>query len=433
MRSFFSFDNLAIVVATCCAVAMLYVVPKNFDFLNPITQALGDFDMTDMVFTQFRDESKVTVDTNIVIVNIGDRGRGEIAEMLGRINQAEPAVVGIDAFFRAPKEEDPASDSALSAAMQATPNLVLVSKVAFKEEAEEGVVEQWVTSAVEADRVFDTLETSHPMFTAHAPTGYANLIIDQEAAFMTVREVSFEEECAGKKEHSFPIRIAQAVAPERAAAALARHETHEVVNFRGGLEKFYSFDADQVLDPETDLSLLKGKIVLMGFLGPKIGDQAYSDNFFTPLNQHYAGRSYPDMYGVVIHANVLSMILSGQFINTMPFWFSIVLALVVLILNVNLFTFIYKHYENWYDTLAIITQLGQSLLILYLTIVVFDTYQYKLALTPTLIGVALVGTIHDLYEDSLKKIILTGWARIRRRRASLQTENRTSAPSSEES
>ncbi len=86
------------------------------------------------------------------------RGRGEIAEMLGRINQAEPAVVGIDAFFRAPKDEDPVSDSALSAAMQATPNLVLVSKVAFKEEAEEGVVEQWVTSTVDADRVFDTLE-----------------------------------------------------------------------------------------------------------------------------------------------------------------------------------------------------------------------------------------------------------------------------------
>jgi CHASE2 domain-containing sensor protein len=352
--------------------------------------------------------------------------------MLNRIDQAGPAVVGIDAFFRNPKEEDPESDSALAAAMQAMDNLVLVSKVAFKEEAQEGVVEQWVTSAVEADRVFDTLETSHAMFTAHAPTGYANLIIDQEAAFMTVREVSFEEECAGRKEYSFPIRIAQQVDPSRAAAALARNETHEVVNFRGGLEKFYSFDADQVLDPETDLSLLKGKIVLMGFLGPKIGDQAYSDNFFTPLNQHYAGRSYPDMYGVVIHANVLSMILSGQFINTMPFWFSIVLALVVLILNVNLFTFIYKHYENWYDTLAIVTQLGQSLLILYLTIVVFDTYQYKLALTPTLIGVALVGTIHDLYEDSLKKIILTAWNKISRRRASLQSGKRTSAPSSEE-
>jgi hypothetical protein len=105
---------------------------------------------------------------------------------------------------------------------------------------------------------------------------------------------------------------------------------------------------------------------------------------------------------------------------------------VVLILNVNLFTFIYKHYENWYDTLAIVTQLGQSLLILYLTIVVFDTYQYKLALTPTLIGVALVGTIHDLYEDSLKKIILTAWNKISHRRASLQSGKRTSAPSSEE-
>ncbi|MBC8125412.1 MAG: CHASE2 domain-containing protein [Candidatus Kapabacteria bacterium] len=432
MRSFFSYDNLAIIIATCCVVALLYVVPKNFDFLSPFTQALGDFDMTDMVFTQFRDDSKVTVDTNIVIVNIGDRGRAEIAEMLNAINKQEPSAVGVDAFFRNPKEEEPEGDSALAAALNATKNLVLVGKVAYKEEAVEGVVEQWVSSAVETDAAFDTLETSHAMFREHAATGYANLIIDQEAAFMTVREVSFEEECVGKTEVSFPIRIAQLVAPLQASQALARTASHEVINFRGGIEKFYSFDADQVLDPETDLSLLRGKIVLLGFLGPRIGEHAFNDNFFTPLNKQYAGRSYPDMYGVVIHANVLSMILSGQFIGTMPMWLSLLIGFVVLVINVGLFTYIYKRAEDWYDTLAILLQLGQSLLLLYLIIVVFDAFQYKLALTPALVGVALVGTVHDLYEDSLKKIILTGLEKIRRRRASLQRGKRTAAPTTEE-
>ncbi|MCX6141529.1 MAG: CHASE2 domain-containing protein, partial [Candidatus Kapabacteria bacterium] len=316
-------------------------------------------------------------------------------------------------------------------ALNATKNLVLVGKVAYKEESAEGVVEQWVSSAVDAERVFDTLETSAPMFREHANTGYANLIVDQDAAFMTVREVSFEEECAGHTEVSFPVRIAQLIAPNSAATALARTATHEVINFRGGLEKFYSLDADQVLDPEADLSLLRGKIVLMGFLGPKIGDHAFSDNFFTPLNEHYAGRSYPDMHGVVIHANVLSMIMSGQYINTMPMWLSLLVGFVVLVLNVNLFTYIYKNAENWYDTLAILLQLGQSILFLYLIIVVFDVYQYKLALTPALVGIALVGTMHDLYEDSLKKIILAGWDKITRSRASLRTRKRTSAPNSE--
>jgi CHASE2 domain-containing sensor protein len=431
MRTLFSFDNVAIVIATCVMVAMLYVVPKNFDFLNPITQALGDFDLTDMVFTQFRDEAAITVDTSIVIVNIGDEDRRGIARMIERIDAAAPSVIGIDAFFRAPKEDDPEADSLLATVLSSASNRVLVSKVAYIEEAREGPVEQWVSSAVDADRPFDTLETSHPMFRSTASTGYANLIIDQEAAFMTVREVSFEEQCAGRTEYSFPVRIAMQVDPAAARRAIERTSSSEVINFRGGLEKFYSLDADQVLDPSTDLSLLRGKVVLLGFLGSRIGAKSFDDNFFTPLNQHYAGRSYPDMYGVVIHANVLSMILNGSYIDAMPFWLSMVIGFMVLVLNVALFTYIYTHAENWYDALAIAIQLSQSLLILYLTIAVFDAFRYKLALTPALVGVALVGTVHDLYQDSLKKIILGAMARIRARRASLQARNRTTPPSRE--
>jgi len=431
MRSIFSFDYIAVVIATCCAVALLYVVPQNFNFLSPITQALGDFDLTDMVFTQFRNDAKVTVDTNIVIVNIGERDRSEIAAMLENVNSYAPAAVGIDAFFRAPKEDAAAGDSALAAALSTTKNLVLVSKVAYKQESSEGLVEQWVSSTVDSEQLFDTLETSHPMFQGSATTGFANLIIDQEAAFMTVRSVSFSEQCVGKTEGSFPIRLAELVNPAAAGVANLRGNSEEVINFRGGLEKFYSFDADQVLDPETDLSIVRGKIVLFGYLGSTIGEHSFSDNFFTPLNSHYAGRSYPDMYGVVIHANVLSMILSGSYINAMPMWLSLVIGLLVLYINVVLFTFIYRRAENWYDTLAIIVQLSKSLIILYLTILVFDAFQYKLALTPALVGVALVGTVHDLYEDSLKKIILAGIARIRKRRASLQSNRRTNAPNSE--
>jgi len=422
---------VAIVIATCVVVALLYVVPKNFDFLNPITQALGDFDLTDMVFTQFRDEQAITVDTNIVVVNIGDLDRRGIASMLARIDAEGPRVIGIDAFFRAPKEEDPEGDSLLAAALRARTNRVLVSKVAYVEEAREGPVEQWVASEVDPDREFDTLETSHPMFASQTASGYANLIIDQEASFMTVREVSFEERCAGRTEVSFPVRVAQVANPAAATEALARTVSHEVINFRGGLEKFYSLDVEQVLDSTADLSVLRGKIVLLGYLGPSIGAKSFDDNFFTPLNRHYAGRSYPDMYGVVIHANVLSMIMERTYIDAMPFWLSMVVGFAVLVLNVVLFTFIYTHAENWYDTLAILLQLSQSLLILWLTIAVFDAFRYKLALTPALVGVALVGTVHDLYQDSLKKIILTAWARIRRRRASLQGGERTTSSSGE--
>ena len=36
---------------------------------------------------------------------------------------------------------------------------------------------------------------------------------------------------------------------------------------------------------------------------------------FHPMNPVFSGKSFPDMYGIVIHANILSMILSDQYIN----------------------------------------------------------------------------------------------------------------------
>lgn len=406
------FDNVMIVLSTIVVVGLLFYIPKNFDFLSPIGKALSDVDLTDVVFSQFRDDQRREVDTNIVIVNIGQANRGEIAQILENINRHEPAAVGIDAFFRQPKEAE--SDSMLQAALDATQHLVLVSKVAYKADLADAELGQYDESVVTDERAFDTLETSHPMFAQHASTGFANMIIDQDAAFMTVREVSFSESCAGKNEVSFPIRLAQIVDPAAAQRALARGLPKEVINFHGNIESFYHIDVDQALDPATDLSVVRGKVVLLGYCGPNFQTRSLEDNFFTPLNSQYVGRSYPDMFGVVIHANTLAMIRNGDYIGAMSSTTSIVLGLVILVLNVMLFTFLYTKYEVWYDVIAVAVQLGESLLGVFLILYVFNHYNYKLALTPTLVGVALVGTVHDLYQDSIKKIIVRTLARMRK-------------------
>lgn len=411
-RTLISFDNLMIVLATCVAVVLLYVIPRNFDFLSPVSAALGDVDITDLVFSQFRDETEVTPDTNIVIVNIGHLDRAGIAAQIDRIAAEQPAVIGIDAFFRQPKDDNPEGDTMLADVLRRTPNVVLVSKLIDADTTDE-------------EDAFDALETSHPMFTHNVRAGYANIIIDDEASFLTCREVSFKEHYAGKTATSFPVVLAQHLDPQAAQKALQREENVETINYRGGLAKYYHFDVDQILDPETDLSILRGKVVLMGYLGTTIGSPSLEDIFFTPLNERYAGRSLPDMHGIVIHANVLSMILHGSYIDRMSDTMAILVGLVVLISNVLLFTYIYSRFENWYDTLALVLQLGQSLFILYLTIVVFDERAYKLDLTPALLGVALVGTVHDLYQDSLKKLILGAIAQTRRRTVSKSPSDRT--------
>jgi len=421
LRTLFSFDNLAITIATIAVVGLLYVIPQNFDFLNPVSKALGDLDITDMVFSQFRNEDDTPVDTNIVLVNIGMADRSEIAMMLRHLSQHEPAAVGIDAFFRAPK--DSASDTELAEAMAQVRNLVLVSKVAFKKESGEEDVERWAMSDVAEDEVYDTLETSHPLFTRHAAHGYANLVLDQEASFMTCREVSFVEPWGTSTEYSFPVELARVVNPEAAERAIARGEGEQTVNFHGNYGTFYHVDAWQALDPDFDLSFVRGKIVLLGFMGPDLETRSLEDAFFTPLNENYIGRSFPDMYGVVIHANVITMILRGNYIESMDQRTSILIGLLVLVANVMMFTWMYEHHEKWYDMFAVAVQLAESLGIMYLIIIVFDRYDYKLALTPALLSVFLVGTVHDLYQDSLKKIIVGGLRRVKRGRKSATSDS----------
>lgn len=411
----FSFDNVMITLGTIGVSAALYFIPQNFDFLNPVGQALQDLDLTDMVFSKFRDEQKFSVDTSIVIVNIGNENRDGIARIVRNINRYSPKVVGVDAFFRMPRDEY--GDSVLAEAFQSTQNLVLVSKVAFRS-SDEGA--------------FDTLETSHPMFMEGAKTGYANLVVDQQRSFMTCRETTLQERYADKVEPSFALAMADVFAPSMAAIARKRPEGIESINFRGKESSFYLVDADMALDSTADLSIVTDKAVILGFMGASLGTASFEDNFFTPLNEHYVGRSFPDMYGCVVHANILSMILHKNYIESMPFLWSIIVGFIVLVANVMFFTYMYTKYESWYDVIAVSTQLIESLALLFLIVSVFSNFDYKLALTPALFGVFLVGTVHDLYQDSLKKIILTTISRIQRRKrfASSRRPLRTPPPDS---
>jgi len=67
-----------------------------------------------------------------------------------------------------------------------------------------------------------------------------------------------------------------------------------------------------------DSAYFKNKIVLIGFCGETPNSFSMNDRYFTPLNQQYTGRSLPDMFGVVIHANIISMLLEKSFINEVP-------------------------------------------------------------------------------------------------------------------
>lgn len=388
MRRIFHIDNFLVTALVFLVLGAFYYILPNFGFLDPLSTALSDFEITDLVFSKFRDDASITPDTNIVIVNISELPRNKIAEELDIISANKPAVIGIDAFFR--KEKTIEIDTQLVNALARAKNVVMVSKLSKLNKAKGS---------------FDSLELSNPKFLTNAHTGFANLVIDLEAAFMTARSFSPHESVGDTTELAFPVKIAQIYKPECVERLLKRGNDIEIINYRGNFTKFYVLDADQVLGQKSDLRFLREKIVLMGYLGTNVSTPSLEDIFFTPLNARYAGKTYPDMYGVMVHANILSMTLKGEFINDMPDWMSNAIAVILCFVSVAFFSYIDDKHERWFDTVIVLTQFFFSVAMLVATVMIFAVFRYKADFTLAIIAVAFGGAIIEVYDSIVKEFI----------------------------
>lgn len=367
---------------------LFYLIPYNLQLLNPLKQALFDFELTDIVFSKLRIEEFQKGDTNIVLVNIGNLSRKGIAEEIKVINQYEPKIIGIDAFFRS--EKDYESDSLLAEALNSSQNIVLVSKL------------NYFNSSIQK---FDSLELSHEKFSRFTNHGFANLVINEAEGFRTSRIFSPKESVKDSAELAFGVKIVQLIDENSYQALKDRNNTIEIINYKGNLNKFYCIDVRDIFNSTFDKSFIKDKIVLMGYLGPELGTPTLDDVFFTPLNERYAGKTYPDMYGVVIHANIISMILHKSYIDYMSPWLSFVLAIVLCYLNIVLFYYIFKNYRKWYVAITKLTQLLEAIFILFLLVLFFYIFNYKIDITLSLLAILLLGDLLEIYEGFIKKMI----------------------------
>ena len=170
--------------------------------------------------------------------------------------------------------------------------------------------------------------------------------------------------------------------------------------------------------------MIKDKIVILGFLGADLRDTSWDDKFITPLNKNYAGKTRPDMYGVVVHANAVSMILNKDYIDQLKVWQQYAIAIIICFLNVALFSLIHNKIPKWFDILTIILQLVQIVLLTALMMTVFSKANFKLNLTLTLAALALVGTCYEIYESVVKTLIQT----IRRRKWLTKRKNQVLTP-----
>lgn len=371
-------ETAFVVAFTFMLIAIVAFFPFNLKFFNAFKNAFYDFKFTDIYYSELQTDSKLN--NNIVLINIANGSREEIAKQIETISKYKPKSISIDANFT--EKKDSISDTYLKEVI--TENSVITASML--EYSNEKLVNEKVSNKY--------FEAEH---------GYANLLVKEEKS--VVRNfVPYMITPRGDSIFSFAAEITKKVAPSKYKILLARGKEKEIISYCGRQESFITLDKDAVIEKDTmTLKLVNGKHVIMGFLGEKLTSvPSLEDRHFTPMNSKLVGKSNPDTYGVVIHANILNMILKENYINRSSLFLNILLSILLIFFATYFFIKDYLIVPMWFHFKAKIIQLVIMIVLIYFEMLLYHYFHFKLDLSIGIAGVLLSVDVIYFYDGFAK-------------------------------
>ena len=348
----------------------------NMHFFDPMKLALEDFDINDISFSKLKGPDNL--DSNIVIINIGHADREGIAYLIEKTASMHPKVMGLDAYFEGPK--DPNKDSLLGAVFEKHKNLVVISRIEWSEHGEGSFKKDFYDSV-------------------HGLTGFGNLTGEEGG---TMRHFSPYEKLGDSVYYSFAAMLVKQYSPEAFKKLKKRHDHNEIINYTRRMHQYRIVPAERLLNDGVEESYIKGKIALLAYIGAdeenNENEDDIEDKVFTPMNEKFAGKSRPDMNGIVVHANIISMMLDNNYIKKLPSWVNILVAILVGWLHMSFFIRYYLENHIWFHLVAKFSQLLSAIFFVYLGIYLFNKFAIKLDMSLTLIVIVLAVDIIYFYE-----------------------------------
>ncbi len=373
-------------------IGVLDMIRFNLHFLDPFNNGLKDYEVTDIVFSRLEDHTQVTFCDEVVLVNIGQPDRERITQMLKKLHSYRPRSIGLDVLFE--KNMDPIVDSALQATMASIPNLILATKL---------------QSYLPEEGRFMITKDQNPKFLDGNLSGYTNFL---SADTFTVRMFSPFELTVNGPADAFAVAVTREANPEAVRRLQERHNAVERINYIGP-ESFTQVSADVLLDSAFNgEDLFRNKIVLMGYIGEESWAVSINDKLYTPLNPKYTGRALPDMYGVVIHANIIAMILSDNYIYDFPKWLITLLEILFTYVNVVMIHWIYRRFHVAFHPITRTIQLLEFSILFFMTAYLFNYFQFRVDLGSGILGLALAYDFVMIYESLLRAPLTRFFARM---------------------
>lgn len=360
-------------------IIILGSIPLNLGFINPIKLGLKDFDFNDVSYSnlqkaQLKEGKNNKFDDRIVIVNIGQADREGLALMIDKAGAMNPKIMALDVLFYG--EKDPQQDSLLSEVFKRNKNLI--------------AAHQLLLSGPEGD----TIVTAGDYIKTASNYAFVNLFTD---SLSSVRYYEpFEKDHNKKLYKSFTSAIVQAYDSAAYKELRKKGNSKTLINYSRSLIQYQVVPWEALMTDNVESSILSGKIVLFGYISSNKDD--ISDKFFTPMNPRYYGKSVPDMNGIVIHANILSMVLDDNYVKKLPSWVNLLIAVLVCWLFMSFFIRYYLESHIWFHLIAKIAQVASAIFFVWLGIYLFDRYRLKVDMKMSLIVIVMAVDVIYFYE-----------------------------------
>jgi len=347
------------------------LIPLNTHLFDPIKMALSDLSFNDLAYSRFKKQKDGTIDPRIVIVDIGQADRGTIAATIAQLNQYQPKTIGLDITFDGPRDT---TDAALVSVVQQTPRLVLAEKIAWDHE--------------------ERAAAEHPNYFKQpgSATGYINFVGEKNGV---IRHYTAAETSGDTMYYSFAALVLKQAAPEQ-FKQFTNDPGPALITYRRNATAYMTISYQDVLAGKVESSLFNGKIVLIGYANNNPND--IEDKLFTPLNPAFAGKSIPDLNGIYIHANILSMALDNDYTRKIPGWVMGIITVLVVWLHMSFFIKYYIEKHIWFHLVVKTVQLISAVLFIYLGILLISAANLQANFVLMLGGIVLAVDVLYFYE-----------------------------------
>ncbi len=364
----FKRDTLLATFMVFIIMGLLSFIPLNTHVLDPIKLALQDFDYNDLAYSRMGKNSQAPVDTNIIIINIDTAKRKDIAAIIQKVKSRQPLIIGVDVFFE--KQKTPADDSLLINLVSFSSNLVMAYQLQTKGKK---------------------ISPNGFLFSKSMHKGFTNFVGEEGGVIRHFAPVIKEK---NESFESFSTAMIKVINPAKYKTLLGRGKKTESIHFTRTSNKYIIIDGKSFL-AGTDSSSLNNKIVLIGYIGKSTDTE---DKHFTPMNPQSFGKSLPDMNGVLVNANIIHMVLKDKYVNKMPVWLTWILAFFICWIHMSIFLAYFIERHLWFHLAAKVAQVLSAVLFVYIGLLVFYKFNYKVNLTPSFIAIILAVDVLYFYE-----------------------------------